>query len=329
MGEYTWQSSGYCGGQCSASDYFAITNGNECFCGSELPTDSTDSSQCSINCPGFPSETCGGTNAYQVFAQANVQVSSSASSSDDASSSVTSSSETETRSSTTANTSSTSASTSSEPSSTSEITSSNSALPQTTSTPSTSTSSAEQTTPSTTFPTSTISTSSSSSSESTKSPTTTPTSSPEVQVHTLVSTTVMENSSATVTSVIYVTATASTSPSSGANGKSSSVNKGAIVGGAVGGVLGFLLLIFAVVFLLRRRIFSHYYEDADIRSIVADDVAYEEALKVSHENPFSSEEDEEAEKVLLGRRRLSDGSLADATDYGKKVLRVANPDDED
>lgn len=88
-----------------------------------------------------------------------------------------------------------------------------------------------------------------------------------------------------------------------------------------------MTILFAVLFLLRHRIFSRYSDDE--HSIIADDVAYEEALRSHNENPFASEEDKEADKILLGRRRLSDGSLADATDYSMKVLRVANPDDED
>lgn len=63
---------------------------------------------------------------------------------------------------------------------------------------------------------------------------------------------------------------------------------------------------------------------------MADDIAYEEALKSNGDssNPFASEEDEKADKLMLGRRRLSDGSLAEATNYGQKILRVANPDDD-
>lgn len=140
-------------------------------------------------------------------------------------------------------------------------------------------------------------------------------------------TTLLENSSATVTSVVYVTQSPSASENS-ANSKSASVNKGSIIGGVVGGVLGFLVILAALLFLLRRQIFSRYADDDE--SIIADDIAYEEALKSNADgsNPFASDEDNEADKIMLGRRRLSDGSLADATDYAKKVLRVANPDDE-
>ena len=30
---------------------------------------------------------------------------------------------------------------------------------------------------------------------------------------------------------------------------------------------------------------------------------------------------------MMGRRRLSEGSLVDEADYSRKVLQVANPDD--
>ena len=106
------------------------------------------------------------------------------------------------------------------------------------------------------------------------------------------------------------------------------MNKGAIIGGVVGGILGFLVILAALLFLLRRQIFSRHSDDDE--SIMADDIAYEEALKSNADgsNPFASSEDHEADKIMLGRRRLSDGSLADAADYGKKILRVANPDDD-
>lgn len=145
----------------------------------------------------------------------------------------------------------------------------------------------------------------------------------------------MENNSNTVTSFVFITQSASVSSpnssstnsaSDSAKSTSSSSNKGAIIGGVVGGVLGFLILAVTVVFLLRRRIFSS--DNSDDESILADDLAYEEALK-TNQNPFASEEDKHADSnVMLGKRRLSDGSLADAADYGMKVLRVANPDDE-
>lgn len=138
----------------------------------------------------------------------------------------------------------------------------------------------------------------------------------------------MENSSSIITSFVYVTQSqASASPSgsgsSSDNGKSSSSSsKGAIIGGVVGGVVGAIVIALALFFILRHRREEEY---VDAESMVADDEAYEAALK---SNPFASTEDAEADSLMmLGRRRLSEGSLADTADYGLKVLRVANPDD--
>lgn len=36
--------------------------------------------------------------------------------------------------------------------------------------------------------------------------------------------------------------------------------------------------------------------------------------------------DQRLNPVMLGERRLSEGSIADERDYSRKILRVANPD---
>ena len=324
QGEYTWQSSGHCTDLCSSYQYFALSN-NICYCGNSFNDNSSSKlsdSQCSIACNGFPQETCGGQGVYNIFAMAdNVSTDNESSSSSSTESESTSestsetSSETSTSSSTTSNTSTSSSTTTSTSSSTSSSTTSFTD----------SSSSTESPSPSPT----TDNTTTTSSTSSTSSPTTTtpPTTSVIEAVHTS-QMIVVENSSQTVTSVVYITHTSTPTSTSTSNGKSSSsVNKGAIIGGVVGGVLGFLTLLFAILFLLRHKIFSKFNnnDNDDSESILADDIAYEEALK---SNPFSSEDDKEADKILLGRRRLSDGSLADTNDYGMKVLRVANPDDD-
>ncbi|TID26167.1 hypothetical protein CANINC_002862 [Pichia inconspicua] len=304
---YTWQSSKYCAGQCSGYDFFALTDGNACYCGSTFPLGGSDSNSCSQACVGFPSEQCGGADAFNILAQDGVDLAAaaaSASANPDTTSGTTSSS-TETGLQTTTNSTSSSSSSSSLSSSTTETTTTGNLV----------------TTPSSTT--------------STHSPTTltTHTTNQPSPVTSLL-TTVLENSSATVTSIVYVTQSpvpsslGSASPPD-SNSKSSD-NKGAIIGGVVGGILGLLIVAVTVLFLLRRRIFSGYYDSNGDDNMLADDVAYEEAMKAhSLENPFASEEDKEVDNVLLGRRRLSDGSLADATDYGMKVLRVANPDDDE
>ncbi|GMM28397.1 hypothetical protein DAMA08_011130 [Martiniozyma asiatica (nom. inval.)] len=314
-GEYSWQSSEYCSQQCSSYDYFALTEGNECYCGNSEPTGNT-ASGCSISCVGWKEETCGGNGVYNVLAQADVVLSdvtsessstSSSSSSTSSSSLSSSSSSSETDGTTTTSSSLTSISTSATTTSTTSFTNQK----QTTSTTST-TSSFE--------PTSTTSSSESTSTTSSSSTTGHTTDTP---MHTSMITTTVGNSA--VTSFIFVTQQPSASATSSSNSSSSSssssnTNKGAIIGGVVGGVLGIAIIAVAVIFLLRRR---NSYDDHE--SMLADDEAYEEALKT---NPFASDEDNEAEKAMLGRRRLSDGSLADAADYGMAVLRVANPDDD-
>lgn len=91
-------------------------------------------------------------------------------------------------------------------------------------------------------------------------------------------------------------------------------------------MVGAIVIGLLIFFLLRhRRSSDDEYMDAE--SMMADDEAYEAALK---SNPFASAEDIEADSLMmLGPRRLSEGSLADTADYGMKVLRVANPDDND
>ncbi|CZT01335.1 hypothetical protein WAI453_006872 [Rhynchosporium graminicola] len=63
-----FNSRGSCGDNCYAmqSATFAMTNSNLCFCGETLPPASTkvDSSKCTIKCPGFGSEFCGGPRGY-------------------------------------------------------------------------------------------------------------------------------------------------------------------------------------------------------------------------------------------------------------------------
>lgn len=317
---YTWQSSKYCANQCSGYDFFALTDGNACYCGSTFPLGGPDSNGCTQSCVGFPSEQCGGANSFDILAQEGVDLAAAAAS---ASAAGTDGTSTGTATSTSSNESTADATTTSSSSSSSTETSSSLSTKAIDTTLTDSTSSSTDATMKTTA-------------TPTRSQTilTTSTSDPASPVTSLL-TTVLENSSATVTSIVYVTQSPAPSSSGSAspsdsNSKSSD-NKGAIIGGVVGGVLGLLIVAVTVLFLLRRRIFSGYYDSNGEDNMLADDVAYEEAMKAhSLENPFASEEDKEVDNnVPLGRRRLSDGSLADATDYGMKVLRVANPDDDE
>ncbi|QOU18708.1 hypothetical protein BRETT_001776 [Brettanomyces bruxellensis] len=304
-GSYTWQSSDYCSSQCSGYDFYAMS-GNKCYCGSSQPSGS-QSNSCSTTCDGYPSDMCGGTNAYNVYAQEGVTVSSansddsgSSSTEDSTSAAGTSSTAAASSSQTNAGATTSAAGTSSDSESSSETSSTNSdsANPTTSS-------KSSATVETTVLNSSTIVTSVVTVTSKTSSPKSTDTSS---------------SSSATSS------ATASSTPES--KKSSSGSNTGAIAGGVVGGVVGLGLIAAGLFFFIWRKRRNDDYESGDNTSNgIVDDVAYEEALK-SSTNPFASEQDDTANRVMLGRRRLSDGSLADAADYNRKVLRVANPDDD-
>lgn len=90
---YTYQSSGYCKNQCSSYSYYALHDGNLCYCGNEAPSsdDETDDSDCDSPCSGYDKEDCGGSSAYQVYtlkssSSDSSSTTSSSSSTDDSSS---------------------------------------------------------------------------------------------------------------------------------------------------------------------------------------------------------------------------------------------------
>ncbi|PYH94090.1 hypothetical protein BO71DRAFT_240122 [Aspergillus ellipticus CBS 707.79] len=74
QGAYQFQSNGYCQQICSKQNHtvYALHNGNECACGSQLPpsSDKVETTQCQTPCSGFPSETCGGRNSWTVITDA-------------------------------------------------------------------------------------------------------------------------------------------------------------------------------------------------------------------------------------------------------------------
>ena len=184
--------------------------------------------------------------------------------------------------------------------------------------------------------TSNTQTSSSTTSSNTQTSKTSTTSSKETQVTQSVSgSTVVVMStvavSATPTSSASESQTQSTSSSSTSSKPSKKTNLiGPVVGGVVGGV-GLIALVSVLFFFLRRR--SSKSRDAELA-----DSAYYDAIKRDNStvarplsNPFLSKEeftDQRLNPVMLGRRRISEGSLADEADYSRKILRVANPDDD-
>lgn len=56
---WTWQSNGWCHDQCIDNYAFAIVLENDCWCSNYAPADTTDTSDCSDTCPGYPDEFCG------------------------------------------------------------------------------------------------------------------------------------------------------------------------------------------------------------------------------------------------------------------------------
>jgi cell wall integrity and stress response component len=71
LGEWTFQSSGYCQQQCAGQKnlVMATINGSTCLCGNDLPPASAkvDESKCSEPCDGYPQENCGGKGFFQVY----------------------------------------------------------------------------------------------------------------------------------------------------------------------------------------------------------------------------------------------------------------------
>jgi len=56
-----YQSNGRCGGQiCGPEGYavFGMTDGSQCWCGNSIPGDQVSGDHCTIQCPGYPNNTC-------------------------------------------------------------------------------------------------------------------------------------------------------------------------------------------------------------------------------------------------------------------------------
>lgn len=69
-GSQTFNSIGSCSTLCSGKKAEAMAmQDSDCYCGSTLPPTNAqiDDSKCSIPCPGYPSDTCGGVNAFSVY----------------------------------------------------------------------------------------------------------------------------------------------------------------------------------------------------------------------------------------------------------------------
>lgn len=168
-----------------------------------------------------------------------------------------------------------------------------------------------------------------------KTGTSTTTTSTDASSNTPVTQTTVVTTQNTSTTTLYSSATSDSSNSTSTGASNKSII-GPAVGGAVGGVVGIGIIVL-IVFLIKRR------HDKNKRDAELADSAYFSALKrdntfSSHadrpiSNPFISKEelmvDQRLNPVMLNsRRRISEGSLADEADYSRKILRVANPDDD-
>ncbi|MCJ1234456.1 hypothetical protein MMC14_002417 [Varicellaria rhodocarpa] len=58
-----FQSNGLCHDNCLAQFAFAIVQGSSCWCSNYVPFDTTTTTLCGQDCPGFPSDKCGNTTA--------------------------------------------------------------------------------------------------------------------------------------------------------------------------------------------------------------------------------------------------------------------------
>lgn len=313
MDTYTYQSVDHCTGKCPGSAYIAFRNGNECFCLDSLPTSST--SGCNIVCFGYGQQTCGGTSAFEVYpgpggGGANAGASSKAS------------------------TSATSAT-------------SSSSLSTSTSTSKTQTSVTNSQTASS-KPTSTDATTSDATSEATSDG--------------FVTVTRSSPSSSKTSSSTSSTSSSSETPSHTPSSKKST-NIGPIVGGVVGGIAAIALIAVGIFLCLRYRRDDdddeEEFHDSKPSALGRGNTSKgskrtkTSPLDMPMTNPFVHPSDATAgnpqhnsgipglqngasgpsglmdprlNPIMMGRRRLSEGSLADEADYSRKILHVANPD---
>lgn len=72
LSPYIYQSSGWCQEQCGTyaqKAVFGLTDGSDCWCGNELPANSTKVSddECNVGCQGYGTQDCGGTDTWSVY----------------------------------------------------------------------------------------------------------------------------------------------------------------------------------------------------------------------------------------------------------------------
>lgn len=124
-------------------------------------------------------------------------------------------------------------------------------------------------------------------------------------------------------------ATASQSAAPIEDTKSGGISGGAIAGIVVGVFGGIAALVAILIFWRRRNNQSAYTASRSPNHFVDPFGARaEDKMAFGHAPPDAFMAiDQRLNPVMLGERRLSEGSIADERDYSRKILRVANPDD--
>ena len=73
QGPYTYQSPGHCQAQCAEDDYkvAALSRGNMCYCGNEMPPDSAKiaDDKCDVPCSGWPAGSCESPTLFYIWKQ--------------------------------------------------------------------------------------------------------------------------------------------------------------------------------------------------------------------------------------------------------------------
>ncbi|KAH8430875.1 uncharacterized protein LDX57_008539 [Aspergillus melleus] len=68
LGSSAYQSPGYCQKLCEKEKgYFFALQGEDCWCGPQPPGFNSMGGTCDMDCPGYPSESCGGDGTYSVW----------------------------------------------------------------------------------------------------------------------------------------------------------------------------------------------------------------------------------------------------------------------
>lgn len=348
QGTNTYQTASACRSSCgSGYAYVGLKNGNQCYCLTDFPdTESADS--CNVGCTGYGSDMCGGSSDYSIYVgdgsgditnaeEAQAVLGNDSGSSSSSSSAKGSSSTSSIGGSSSATASSTIGTSTGTTSSTTSTSTTSSTTDTTSSTTDTTSSTSTETTSSTTSATSTDTTSTTSSSSSSTS------TNSQVTVITLVgnggTTTIVRTATATSpseTSLSSSTASATASATAKSTTQSKN-NTGAIVGGVVGGLAGLAIIIGAIFFFCRRNNDDDDEKDLLDRSNTAK--SQKNVLDMPINNPFDHPNDLLSDRlnstkltdprlnpVMMGRKRLSEGSLIDGEDYSRKILHVANPE---